>query len=144
MNWNKIGYLANKFAGMDAAMVAGRYTHMGFWHEHECIDVNDPLEGMAINYLVCPINLSAPLMVQQIVKLCREYEIDGVVLHAARTCRAFSNPQFIIADAVQKQLGLPVAMIDESFYKDELIDSRVEAMLEASETRLRRGITAYA
>jgi benzoyl-CoA reductase subunit B len=88
-------------------------------------------------------------MVQQIVKLCREYEIDGVVLHAARTCRAFSNPQFIIADAVQKQLGLPVAMIegdmvDESFYKDELIDSRVEAMLEASETRLRRGITAYA
>jgi benzoyl-CoA reductase subunit B len=149
MNWNKIGWLANKFAGMDAAMVAGRYTHMGFWHEHECIDVKDPLEGMAINYLVCPINLSAPLMVEQIVRLCREYEIDGLVLHAARTCRAFSNPQFLIAEAVQKQLGLPVAMIegdmvDESFYKDELINSRVEAMLEAADSRLRRGITAYA
>jgi benzoyl-CoA reductase subunit B len=149
MNWNKIGWLANKFAGMDAAMVAGRYTHMGFWHEHECIDVKDPLEGMAINYLVCPINLSAPLMVEQIVRLCREYEIDGLVLHAARTCRAFSNPQFLIAEAVQKQLGLPVAMIegdmvDESFYKDEIINSRVEAMLEAAESRLRRGITAYA
>jgi benzoyl-CoA reductase subunit B len=149
MNWNKIGWLANKFAGMDAAMVAGRYTHMGFWHEHECIDVADPLEGMAINYLVCPINLSAPLMVEQIVRLCREYEIDGLVLHAARTCRAFSNPQFLIAEAVQKQLGLPVAMIegdmvDESFYKDELINSRVEAMLEAADSRLRRGITAYA
>jgi len=149
MNWNKIGWLANKFAGMDAAMVAGRYTHMGFWHEHECIDVKDPLEGMAINYLVCPINLSAPLMVEQIVRLCREYEIDGLVLHAARTCRAFSNPQFLIAEAVQKQLGLPVAMIegdmvDESFYKDELINSRVEAMLEAADSRLRRGISAYA
>jgi benzoyl-CoA reductase subunit B len=149
MNWNKIGWLANKFAGMDAAMVAGRYTHMGFWHEHECIDVKDPLEGMAINYLVCPINLSAPLMVEQIVRLCREYEIDGLVLHAARTCRAFSNPQFLIAEAVQNQLGLPVAMIegdmvDESFYKDEIINSRVEAMLEAAESRLRRGITAYA
>jgi benzoyl-CoA reductase subunit B len=149
MNWNKIGWLANKFADMDAAMVAGRYTHMGFWHEHECIDVKDPLEGMAINYLVCPINLSAPLMVEQIVRLCREYEIDGLVLHAARTCRAFSNPQFLIAEAVQKQLGLPVAMIegdmvDESFYKDELINSRVEAMLEAADSRLRRGITAFA
>jgi benzoyl-CoA reductase subunit B len=55
----------------------------------------------------------------------------------------------LIAEAVQKQLGLPVAMIegdmvDESFYKDEIINSRVEAMLEAAESRLRRGITAYA
>jgi benzoyl-CoA reductase subunit B len=149
MNWNKIGWLANKFAGMDAAMVAGRYTHLGFWHEHEHIDVKDPLEGMAINYLVCPINLSAPLLSQQIVRLCREYEIDGLVLHVARTCRAFSNPQFLIAEAVQKQLGLPVAMIegdmvDDSFYKDEIVNSRIEALLEAAESRQRRGITAYA
>jgi benzoyl-CoA reductase subunit B len=149
MNWNRIGWLANKFAGMDAAMVAGRYTHLGFWHEYEHIDVRDPLEGMAINYLVCPINLSAPLMCEQIVRLCREYEIDGVVLHVARTCRAFSNPQFLIAEAVQKQLGLPVAMIegdmvDESFYKDELVNSRIEAMLEATESRMQRGIRAPA
>lgn len=138
MNWNKIGWLANKFANYDAAMVAGRYTHMGFWHEHECIDVNDPLVGMAINYLVCPINLSAPLMIEEIIKLCKKFEIEGVVLHAARTCRAFSNPQFLIADAVGKRLGLPVAMIegdmvDETFYKDELVNSRLEAMMEAIE-----------
>jgi len=147
MNWNKIGWLANKFASYDAAMVAGRYTHMGFWHEHECIDVNDPLEGMAINYLVCPINLSAPLMIEQIIKLCKFYEIDGVVLHAARTCRAFSNPQYMIAEAVARRLNLPVAMIegdmvDESFYKDEVVSSRIEAMLEAIESRKRAGIAA--
>lgn len=142
MNWNKIGWLANKFAGYNATMVAGRYTHMGFWHEHECIDVNDPLEGMAINYLVCPINLSAPLMIEEIIKLCKKFEIDGMVLHAARTCRAFSNPQYLIADAVQKRLGIPVAMIegdmvDESFYKDELVNARLEAMMEAIEGKKR-------
>ena len=84
---------------------------------------------------------------EQIVKLCRHYEIDGVVLHAARTCRAFSNPQYLIAEAVQKQLGLPVAMfegdmVDESFYKDEIVNSRVEAMLEAIESRKRIGVAA--
>ncbi|WP_428311883.1 2-hydroxyacyl-CoA dehydratase subunit D [Hydrocarboniphaga sp.] len=147
MNWNKIGWLANKFANYDANMVAGRYTHMGFWHEYESIDVENPLEGMAINYLVCPINLSAPLMIEEIIKLCKHYEIQGMVIHAARTCRAFSNPQFLIADAVQKRLGLPVAMIegdmvDESFYKDEIVNSRVEAMLEAIEARKRVGIAA--
>jgi benzoyl-CoA reductase subunit B len=147
MNWNKIGWLANKFANFDANMVAGRYTHMGFWHEYECIDVKDPLEGMAINYLVCPINLSAPLMIEQIIKLCKHYEIEGMVLHAARTCRAFSNPQYLIAEAVQKRLGIPVAMfegdmVDESFYKDEIVNSRVEAMLEAIESRKRIGVAA--
>eukprot|EP00456_Euglypha_rotunda_P071200 TRINITY_DN6347_c0_g1_i2.p1 TRINITY_DN6347_c0_g1~~TRINITY_DN6347_c0_g1_i2.p1 ORF type:complete len:450 (+),score=100.07 TRINITY_DN6347_c0_g1_i2:1313-2662(+) len=147
MNWNKIGWLANKFANYDANMVAGRYTHMGFWHEHECIDVENPLEGMAINYLVCPINLSAPLMIEEIIKLCKHYEIEGMVLHAARTCRAFSNPQYMIAEAVQKRLNMPVAMIegdmvDESFYKDEIVNSRVEAMLESIETRKRVGIAA--
>lgn len=136
MNWNKIGWLANKFAGYEANMVAGRYTHMGFWHEWESIDLSDPLAGMAINYLVCPINLSAPLMIDEIIKLCEKFEIEGMVLHSARTCRAFSNPQFLIAEAVQKRLGLPVAMIegdmvDESFYKDELVNSRLEAMMEA-------------
>jgi benzoyl-CoA reductase subunit B len=35
-------------------------------------------------------------------------------------------------------------MVDDSFYKDELINSRVEAMLEAAEMRLSRGITAPA
>lgn len=147
MNWNKIGWLANKFAGYKANMVAGRYTHMGFWHEWESIDVNDPLRGMAINYLVCPINLSAPLMIEEIIKLCQKYQIDGMVIHAARTCRAFSNPQYLIAEAVQKRLGLPIAMIegdmvDESFYKDEIVNSRVEAMLESIEARQRVGIAA--
>jgi benzoyl-CoA reductase subunit B len=70
-----------------------------------------------------------------------------MVLHAARTCRAFSNPQYLIAEAVQKRLGLPVAMIegdmvDESFYKDELVNSRIEAMLESIEARKRVGIAA--
>lgn len=136
MNWNKIGWLSDKFAGYDACMVAGRYTHMGFWQEPQVIDLRDPLDGMAQNYLTCPISISAPQVIDKIVEHCEFYEIDGLILHAARTCRAFSYPQHMIADAVGKRLGLPVAMfegdmVDESFYKDEMVNSRVEAMLEA-------------
>jgi benzoyl-CoA reductase subunit B len=136
MNWNKIGSLSDKFAGYDACMVAGRYTHMGFWQEPQVIDVRDPLDGMAQNYLTCPISISAPQVIEKIIEHCEFYEIDGLILHAARTCRAFSYPQFMIADAVGKRLGLPVPMfegdmVDETFYKDEIVNSRVEAMLEA-------------
>jgi benzoyl-CoA reductase subunit B len=140
MNWNKIGWLADKFAGYDAAMVAGRYTHMGFWHEPQVIDLRDPLDGMAQNYLTCPISISAPQVIEKIVELCEKYALDGLILHAARTCRAFSYPQYLIAEAVGKRLGLPVAMfegdmVDETFYRDEIVNSRVEAMLEAIEAR---------
>jgi benzoyl-CoA reductase subunit B len=63
-----------------------------------------------------------------------------MVIHASRTCRAHTNPQFLIANAAQKRLGIQTTMFegdvtDESFYKDELLNSRVEAMLEAIDAR---------
>lgn len=143
MNWNKIGWLSDKMAGYDACMVAGRYTHMGFWHETEVIDLSDPLDGMAQNYLTCPISISAPQMIDKVIEHCEFYEIDGLVLHGARTCRAFSYPQFMLAEAVTKRLGIQTCMfegdmVDESYYKDEIVNSRVEAMLEAIEARRQR------
>jgi benzoyl-CoA reductase subunit B len=140
MNWNKVGWLAEKFARYDAAVVAGRYTHMAFWQEPDLIKAQDPVLGMAQNYLICPNNHSSPILIDLIMDLCRKYEVDGMVIHASRTCRAFTNPQFLIADAASKRLGIQTTMfegdvVDESFYKDELVNSRVEAMLEAIDAR---------
>jgi len=143
MNWNKVGWLAEKFARYDAAVVVGRYTHMAFWQEPNLIDAKNPVLGMAQNYLICPNNHSAPILIDLIMDLCRKYEVDGMVIHASRTCRAFTNPQFLIADAAHKRLGIQTTMFegdvtDESFYKDELLNSRVEAMLEAIDARRTR------
>lgn len=140
MNWNKVGWLANKFANYDAAVIAGRYTHMAFWQEPKLIDPNDPVRGMAQNYLICPNNHAAPILIKLIMDLCRKFEVDGMVIHASRTCRAFTNPQFMIAETAHRELGIPSSMFegdvtDESFYKDELLNNRVEAMLEAIESR---------
>ena len=140
MNWNKVGWLAEKFARYDAAVVVGRYTHMAFWQEPGLINPSDPVLGMAQNYLICPNNHAAPILTDLIMDLCRKYEVDGMVIHASRTCRAFTNPQFLIADAAQKRLGIQTTMFEgdvtaESFYKDELLNSRVEAMLEAIDAR---------
>lgn len=99
------------------------------------------LSGLdAMNYLICPNNHSAPILIDLIVDLCRKYEVDGMVIHASRTCRAFTNPQFLIADAATKRIGIQTSMFegdvtDEPFYKDELLNSRVEAMLESIDAR---------
>jgi len=139
MNWNKIGWLADKFAAIDATIVAGRYTHMSFWQEPQLIDVANPVRGMAQNYLVCPNNHGAPIMVNEIDKLCDKFDIDGIVCHVSRTCRGMTNNQFLIADSATQKgrqaIFFEGDVADESFYKDELLNTRLEAMVEALEAK---------
>lgn len=139
MNWNKIGWLADKFASVDATVVAGRYTHMSFWQMPEAIDLRDPVPGMAQNYLACPNNSGAPYMIGEIDRICDKFKIDGVVLHASRTCRGMTNSQFLISESARKHgrasLFFEGDVVDESFYKDELLNTRLEAMLESLEAR---------
>lgn len=142
MNWNKVGWLANKFAEHDAAVVCGRYTHNSFWHEPHLIDEDDPILGMAQHYLLCPFNHSAQNLAEQVLGDCETYGIEGIVFHATRTCRSATNGQLVLAKMAQ-QRGLQTMFFegdvaDESFYKDEILQSRLEAMLETIDVQRTR------
>lgn len=142
MNWNKVGWLANKFAKYDVAVVAGRYTHESFWQEPHLIDENDPIMGMAKHYLLCPFNHSSKFMGDLLLKQCRDYDVDGVVFHATRTCRSATNGQLVMAQMV-KEAGLQTMsfegdVADEAFYKDAILETRLEAMLEAIDAKRNR------
>jgi len=143
MNWNKLGFLARKFADHDVAVVAGRYTHQAFWQEPHLIDPENPIRGMAQHYLLCPTNHGAGTIRQLILGDCEQYNVDGLVFHSTRTCRAFTNPQNMVAQAAQDKLGIPSMFFegdvaDASFYKDEILESRLEAMLEGIDVRRAR------
>lgn len=147
MNWNKLGWLARKFAAHDVAVVAGRYTHQAFWQEPHLIDAEDPILGMAQHYLLCPTNHGTKTLQHLLLSDCEEYGVDGIVFHSSRTCRAFTNPQRLLAKAAQRELGVPSMFFegdvaDASFYKDELLESRLIAMLEGIDVR--RGAVAAA
>ena len=107
MNWNKLGWLADKFASHDAAVLCGRYTHNAFWQEPHLIDEDDPIVGMAQHYLLCPTNHGYKTLQHLTLKDCVDYGIDGVVFHSTRTCRAFTGPQQILARSAQNKLGIP-------------------------------------
>ncbi|MCU1671431.1 MAG: Benzoyl-CoA reductase subunit [Blastococcus sp.] len=143
MNWNKLGWLAKKFAAHDVAMVCGRYTHNAFWQEPHLIDTDDPILGMAQHYLLCPTNHGTKTLKYLTNRDCEEYGVDGIVFHASRTCRAFTNPQHLLAKAAQRELGIPSMFFegdvaDASFYKDEILESRLVAMLETIDLRRSR------
>jgi len=139
MNWNKVGWLANKFAQHGAAVMVGRYTHDSFWHEPQLIDEDDPILGMAQHYLLCPFNHSSRTLGELLLKECEMYGVEGVVFHATRTCRSASNGQLVMAQMAQRA-GLQTMFFegdvaDESFYKDAVLESRLEAMLETIDVR---------
>ncbi|MCC0056794.1 MAG: 2-hydroxyacyl-CoA dehydratase [Rhodobiaceae bacterium] len=142
MNWNKVGWLANKFAEHDAAVICGRYTHTSFWNEPHFIDPEDPILGMAKHYLLCPFNHSAKNLGEVMLRDCEKFGLDGIVFHATRTCRSASNGQMVVAQMAQKK-GLQTMFFegdvaDESFYKDEVLQSRLEAMLETIDVQRAR------
>lgn len=140
MNWNKLGFLAKKFAAHDVAVVAGRYNEHAFWQEPQLIDVDEPLLGQAQNHLLCPMNHATRTIEHLVLRDCENYNVDGIVFHSTRTCRAFTNPQRLVARAAQQKKGLPSIFFegdiaDASFYKDEILESRLAAMLEGIDVR---------
>ncbi len=145
MNWNHLGLLSRKFASYDVAVVAGRYTHHAFWQEPQLLDpeADDPMLGQAQNNLLCPMNHSTKTIEQLVLRDSDFYGVDGIVFHSTRTCRAFTNPQRLVAKAAQEKRGLATMFFegdiaDASFYKDEVLESRLAAMLEGIDVRRAR------
>ena len=147
MNWNKLGFLSRKFAEHGAAVLCGRYIHNAFWQEPQLIDTADPILGMAQHYLLCPTNHGTKTLDYLTLRDCREYDVDGIVFHSTRTCRAFTGPQRLLAKSAQDKLGIPSIFFegdvaDASFYKEEILESRLVAMLETIDVRRARALCA--
>lgn len=110
------------------------------------IDPENPIPGMAKHYLLCPTNHGTKTIQDLVLRDCEEYGMDGIVFHSTRTCRAFTNPQQLVAKAAQSDLGIPSIFFegdvaDASFYKDEVLESRLVAMLESIDVRRSRAVT---
>ena len=143
MMWPKIGSLTEKFASLNACLLAARYTHLGFYHMPERLDPNQPLESIADFLIRMQLNRNPVWLTEQIGKLCRENHIDGMVIHNMRTCRPFDVPQHRLAEGIQRELGIPSTIIeadhaDVNFYSESQLDTRLQALIETIDARRQR------
>jgi benzoyl-CoA reductase/2-hydroxyglutaryl-CoA dehydratase subunit BcrC/BadD/HgdB len=97
---------------------------------------------------MCPFNHSAKVLGEMLIRECELYGVEGIVFHATRTCRSASNGQMVMAQMAQRA-GLQTMFFegdvaDEAFYKDAVLESRLEAMLETIDVRRRLGSAAAA
>jgi benzoyl-CoA reductase subunit B len=141
--WPKLGHLAQKFANLGACVVAGRYTNLGFYSKPDLIDPERPLESLAENAVALHLNHNIDWLIDNVAQLCQEFAIDGLVMHAHRTCRSLAAAQLEVMDGVSRRLGIPgvffeADIADETFYSDAQVDTRLQALVESIEAKRRR------
>jgi benzoyl-CoA reductase/2-hydroxyglutaryl-CoA dehydratase subunit BcrC/BadD/HgdB len=129
--WYRLYRFFRPFMDAGACFVADTYTNA--WTVE--LDADDPFIGLAQAYTGVFININLATRLQIITDLARSFQVDGMVMHANRSCKPFSITQSDVRDALRDELDLPVLileadMCDARLYNDGAIRERVAAFLE--------------
>ena len=129
--WYRLYRFFRPFMDAGACFVADTYTNA--WTV--ALDLEEPFASMARAYTGVFINVDLPTRARTITGLARRFQVDGMVMHANRSCKPFSITQGAIRDGLRDELGIPVLileadMCDARLYNEGAVRERVAAFLE--------------
>ncbi|TAL31042.1 MAG: 2-hydroxyacyl-CoA dehydratase [Spirochaetes bacterium] len=131
--WYNMGLL-NYFETMGGVMVAETYS--AAWSLR--LDVKNPIETLAMKSLMSYPMVSCVSIKKRkemVLKACREYHIDGAILHSNKSCHPITLGQMDIKRALEKDLGIPSLVIDgdhmdERNFSMAQFQTRADAFME--------------
>ena len=135
--WYKVRDLSNRFAERGMNFVAATYTNA--WAETiSYLDINHPFESLAKAYSLVILNNNLNHRFELMERLVKEYGVDGLVIHSARSCKPYSVGQYDIKRLLMDRLGVPSVVIeadiaDSRVFSEEQTRTRLEAFFEAME-----------
>jgi benzoyl-CoA reductase/2-hydroxyglutaryl-CoA dehydratase subunit BcrC/BadD/HgdB len=129
--WYRLFRFYRLFADEGACFVADTYTNA--WSMN--LTVADPIMGMVRAYAAPFINQDLKTRSRVVNDLARRFQVDGMVMHANRSCKPFSLTQSGLKDGLRDELDLPTLileadMTDARLYNEGAIKERVAAFLE--------------
>lgn len=130
--WYRLYRFFHPFMDAGACFVADTYTSA--WTVTPDPDA-EPFASLARAYTGVFINVDLPTRLRAIADLARRFQVDGIVMHANRSCKPFSIAQNDVRDRLRDELGLPVLileadMCDARLYNEGAVQERVAAFLE--------------
>lgn len=116
---------------LGAVVAAETFSHV--WAGD--LDVSKPLESLARKYLPNFANAVVERRIDLILRLVREWSVDGVVLPTNRGCRMMSIGMMVVKDVVYERLGVPSLILDVDSsdwrsYNEARVKAEVEAFIE--------------
>lgn len=136
--WYKVRDLSDIFAAHGMNFVTATYTNA--WAETIYdLDVNRPFESMAKAYSLVILNNNLTNRLELMERLIKEYRVDGLVIHSARSCKPYSVGQYDLGRILMDRLMVPSVVIeaditDSRVYFEEQTRTRIEAFFEAMES----------
>jgi benzoyl-CoA reductase/2-hydroxyglutaryl-CoA dehydratase subunit BcrC/BadD/HgdB len=133
--WYRIRQLAETFAAAGFNFVCTTYTNA--WAEPaKSIDASDPMGSAARAYSTILLNRDLNNRLRVMRELCRDYAVDGVVLHSDRSCKPYSVGQIDIKERLGRELGVRAVVLeadhaDPRAFSEEQLDTRVQAFIES-------------
>jgi benzoyl-CoA reductase/2-hydroxyglutaryl-CoA dehydratase subunit BcrC/BadD/HgdB len=130
--WGKLREHAEVLSAQKACVVASTYCNSWIF---EALDHTDPFEGMARASAELFIARDEPFKEQYLAGMVRDYGIDGIIYHDAKTCPNNSNSRYGMPERVAARLGIPYVVInadlnDLRIYSEEQVRTQFEALVE--------------
>jgi benzoyl-CoA reductase/2-hydroxyglutaryl-CoA dehydratase subunit BcrC/BadD/HgdB len=131
--WYNLGLL-RAFEPMGGVVVAETYTSA--WSIR--LAGYDPIEALARKSLLSYSMVSCVSIKKRkedVLRACREYTIDGAILHRNKSCAPITLGQMDIQKALEEELGIPSVIIDgdhmdERNFSLAQFQTRAEAFME--------------
>jgi bcr-type benzoyl-CoA reductase subunit B len=135
--WFKARDFSNLFAERGMNCVTATYTNAWAETTHN-LDENRPFESMARAYSLVILNRNLNYRLKLMERLIREYQVDGLVIHSARSCKPYSVGQYDLKRHLTEQMGVPAVVIeadiaDSRAYSEEQTQNRLQAFFEVVE-----------
>lgn len=123
--------LIKYFEDKDAVFVYEPYSEAWAYR----FDVSKPLESMARKILTMGLNVDIDLRIERFLKSVKDFQIDGAILFSNRSCKAWSAPQLVTAEALSEKSGIPYLMFegdmaDPRQYSEAQVKTRIDAFIE--------------
>ena len=137
--WYKVRDYANLFAEHGMNFVTATYTNA--WAETTpYMDSDRPFDSMARAYSLVILNNNLNHRLHLMERLIQEFEVDGLVIHSARSCKPYSVGQYDLQRLLTDRVGIPSVVIegditDSRAYADEEARTRLETFFETIENR---------
>jgi benzoyl-CoA reductase/2-hydroxyglutaryl-CoA dehydratase subunit BcrC/BadD/HgdB len=135
--WGKLRPLSEQFSELDACVVASTYCNSWIF---SAFDERKPFESMAQAYTEIFINRSEPTKEAYMERMVKEFQVDGIIFHDAKTCPNNSNSRYGMPQRLEEKLGIPTLTIDADLndlrmYSEETTRTNIEAFMEQLEER---------
>jgi benzoyl-CoA reductase/2-hydroxyglutaryl-CoA dehydratase subunit BcrC/BadD/HgdB len=133
--WYKVRDLSDLFAEKDMNFVTATYTNA--WAETTpYMDETDPFGSMAKAYGLVILNNNLNHRLHLMESLIKDYQVDGIVIHSARSCKPYSVGQYDLKRILMERLGTPSVVIeadiaDARAFSEEQTRTRLEAFFES-------------